>query len=782
MLRNRRLLQLLFAALCLLLTGALILRRFLFGPAVLLYKDIGTDSITAFYPDFVHLSRYIRSSGFPSWSFFVGMGQDLTCATGNLMWQPVSWLPAGWIASALALQHLAKVLIAGLLFFRFLQLHRLRFQAALLGSLLLSFSAYMSIGSCWYWFADDVVCFAAILLGIELALRQGRWLILAFAVAVAGMITPFHLYLCALLLSSYLPIRLFNQHGWQPQIIFTVSLKSAAVVILGIGLGAIVTLPYLHAVLNSPRGFEATSMAPILRAAPLFSFESSSHYVTALLRPFSNDILGTGTDFRGWKNYLEAPLTYCGLVSLLLLPQAFCGGTLRRRVIVILFLIAILIPVLLPWFRHLFWLFQGDYYRAYSLFWVLGAIILSMSVFSRYISDKGLRLWLLVVTTIVLVGILYAPFASVQSIIKPSVRSAVTILLIFYGLLLIAGEALKKQTLVAWLIVGLTAIELVQFSRVSISKRPTFRRDEVRGRAGDKDDIVEALRDLRSDNEKFYRIRKLDPSGSVLMFTVNDAMVFGYYGTSSYRSFNNVNYTNFLTGVGAIPPNSEVDTHWTTGLLNYPILSLFACEKYALVDDPVPLESAPQYELVKRYENGSLFRNKLFLPFGLAFDRYIREDDFLQLSVAERAEALLQAVILSNQTQPEQHSLAQIGLSDFKQGATTFSLEDTVAARRETALTLSSFSQTSFEGKISVNERSILVLQTPFDSGWHALQDGQTVPVSKVDFGLLGLNLNPGEHTIALHYRNPTLGAASIVTLVSFLILGLSVWRWPRIR
>ena len=213
MLRRRRLLQLLFAALCLLLAGGLILRRFLFGPAVLLYKDIGTDSITAFYPDFVHLSRYIRSYGFPSWSFFVAMGQDLACATGNLIWQPVSWLPADWIASALAWQHLAKVLIAGLLFFRFLQLHKLHFQAALLGSLLLSFSAYMSIGSCWYWFADDVVSFAAILLGIELALREGRWLILAFAVAVVGMITPFHLYLCALLLLSYLPIRLFSQHG-----------------------------------------------------------------------------------------------------------------------------------------------------------------------------------------------------------------------------------------------------------------------------------------------------------------------------------------------------------------------------------------------------------------------------------------------------------------------------------------------------------------------------------------------------------------------------------------
>ena len=101
--------------------------RFLFGNAVLLYKDIGSDSVNSYYPDFVHLSNYIRSQGFPSWSFYVGMGQDLAYATGYLIWQPVSWLPSDLIAPALVFQHLGKVLIAGLFFFRFLQLRRLQF-------------------------------------------------------------------------------------------------------------------------------------------------------------------------------------------------------------------------------------------------------------------------------------------------------------------------------------------------------------------------------------------------------------------------------------------------------------------------------------------------------------------------------------------------------------------------------------------------------------------------------------------------------------------------------
>src|SRR5262249_48077136 len=44
------------AGLCLLAVGALIFRDFLFDGAVLLYTDIGSDSINSYYPDFVSLS------------------------------------------------------------------------------------------------------------------------------------------------------------------------------------------------------------------------------------------------------------------------------------------------------------------------------------------------------------------------------------------------------------------------------------------------------------------------------------------------------------------------------------------------------------------------------------------------------------------------------------------------------------------------------------------------------------------------------------------------------
>lgn len=320
--------QLVVAGLCLLVLSASIFRDFLFGDALLLFKDAGSDSINDYYPSFVHLSDYVRNQGFPSWSFYTGMGQDLSYLAGYLILEPVTWLPRTLIAQALIFQHLAKILLAGLLFFAF-QLRGLRPAASLLGSLLLSFSAYMCMGTCWYPLADDVVCFSGLLFATEIALKRGRWFVLVPAVALLGAIDAFHLYLGALFLLLYVPARLFGQYGWQPRTVLRISLLLAGGATLGAGLSAILTLPNLYAIVNSPRGSGASSFAARLSSFPVFGFESRLHYVTAALRPFGNDILGTAEAFRGWQNYLEAPLTYCGLLCLVVIPQVFVGA--RRR-------------------------------------------------------------------------------------------------------------------------------------------------------------------------------------------------------------------------------------------------------------------------------------------------------------------------------------------------------------------------------------------------------------------------------------------------------------------
>ena len=773
-----------FAAGCLLLVSAFIFRDFLFGSSVLLYKDAGSDSINDYYPSFLHLSDYVRSHGFPSWSFSLGMGQDLSYLAGYLVLEPVTLLRKELIANALVYQHLAKILAAGLLLFGFLQLRGLKPVASLLGSLLVSFSAYMSMGTCWYPLADEVFCFSGLLFAIELTLKRGLWFMVVPAVALIGVIDAFHLYLCALFLVLYVPLRLFGGYGWRPRTLLRLALQLAGAAVLGAGLAAVLALPNLYAMLNSPRGPGASSFLTMVTSIPIFGVDSHLHYITAALRPFANDILGTAEGFRGWQNYLEAPPTYCGLVCLILLPQVFIGSTQRQRLVYAIFLAGVCILTIFPWFRYLFWAFQGNYYRAFSLFSVLGVIFLSATVFSRYHEGRRIKLWLLAATTIVVVGALYLPVPEMQSLIDATLKQQATFFLLGYAVLLAAGQLVRQTKLASYIIVVLVALELTLFDYLSVSaNRSTVSKEELKARVGYNDETVDALRDIKaSDDSSFYRVTKIRPSSLGVLPSLNDAMVFGYHGTPYYSSFNNLNYIEFLIATEAISPTSEMETRYSVGLLNAPMLALFAGEKYALVENPVFLQQTPQYEFVQQYGRDYLFRNTRFLPLGLTFERYITEASFRALPKQAKPEVLLRALVLTNESDAAKLGLKQIELSDLEQEVRTSSLDEIVALRRKTGLGMTSFAPTRIEGNVTTAENSVLVVQTPFDRGWQAFQDGQPTPTLKVDTGLLGVAIGSGAHRVALHYQTPFLALGGAVSLGSLLIFALAAWRWPRLK
>ena len=166
--RALRLVQLGLTAIVLLVLGLIVFRDFVFGHQVLLYKNIGDDSTNYYYPYLLLFSRYLRTDGLPMWSFHVGMGQNIFSGIGDLLFQPSIWFPPSAIAQLLVYQHLFHVLVAGLLFYGCLTLRGVNFCASLLGALFFSFSAFMCMGSCWLILANEAICIAFVLFGVEL--------------------------------------------------------------------------------------------------------------------------------------------------------------------------------------------------------------------------------------------------------------------------------------------------------------------------------------------------------------------------------------------------------------------------------------------------------------------------------------------------------------------------------------------------------------------------------------------------------------------------------------
>src|SRR5678815_6132393 len=149
------------------------------------------------------------------------------------------------------------------------------------------------------------------------------------------------------------------------------------------------------------------------------------------------------------------------------------------------------IPTLFPWFRYLFWLFQGDYHRTFSLFSILGLITLSMIAFSRYLVSGTLNLWLLGLTTFVLVVALYLPFDAVQRVLNHELRITATVQMLCFSCLLATGKLMKRQTLAAYLVLRLAAVELVLLDQVTVSMRKTVTKQELKDRVGYNDETID---------------------------------------------------------------------------------------------------------------------------------------------------------------------------------------------------------------------------------------------------------------------------------------------------
>jgi uncharacterized membrane protein YfhO len=259
-------------------------------------------------------------------------------------------------------------------------------------------------------------------------------------------------------------------------------------------------------------------------------------------------------------------------------------------------------------------------------------------------------------------------------------------------------------------------------------------------------------------------------------------MVFGYYGTPSYNSFNNLNYIRFLVAVDAIATdNIARDTKWSLGLLGYPLLSTFTCEKYVLTDNASDYETLGPYELIRTYGKISVFRNRLSLPFGLTFKRWFPEEQFLQLSRADKAEGLLHVVVLSDEKAANEYGVPELTLDELNRNLKDIPPEEQIGRLQAGAFDMHSFRETQIEGSVRADGKSILLFQMPFDPGWRVSVDDRATSPLRVDAGLLGVVLESGQHNVKLHYVPAFLGIGTPITIGCLVIFVLLFWKRPRL-
>jgi uncharacterized membrane protein YfhO len=741
-----------------------IFKDYLFADALYLFKDIGSDTITTFYPQMYHVAAYLEKEGLPTWSFAQGLGQNifpfsLSDPFTNLLYFADKDNLAYYIAHIEAL----KLALAALLFYGYLRTLSCTWETALIGGLCYGFSGFMVLGSGWYIFSTEGVYLAALLLAFERSLLRQDDRFLPLSIGFIAATQPFNLLPMGLFMILYGILRYADvQARFQTKDFLIWGAKLLLCAGIGLMLSSFFLVNELIMMAQSPRvGGESSQFKQLLSQSP-FQFSDTWTLKTIAARFFGNDLLGQGSNFTGSNNYLEAPTLYCGIGILILLPQFFLQANRKQRLLYGALLGFFVLALFLPFFRRLIWGFTGDYYRIFNLFVAISFIFLSVQALQKIWNEQKLNLPVLLATSFVWLLILMYPAkgnlklpngGAVAMKVDEMVRSlSVFFLLAHTGLIVFVKYSQGGvRQLLQYLSLALFVAELVAFGIFTLKKRPVITKKEYAQKIGYNDYSKDAVAHLQSIDPNFYRLSKNYPSGVAIHTSMNDAKVQGYYASASYSSFNQKYYIEFLTAMGLVNPKDETQTRWSPGVEPRPLLQILTSTKYRLIKGAGDEAAGPAYQRLHQVGDVVIYKNPNFLPLGFTYSQRVDPKLLASLEPIQRDIALLRAVAL------EQSELPQLPKDSILPAAnyTLDVLQADVNRLKADTLAISQFKNAHIKGKIKLTQPKFLFFSIPYDQGWALRVNQADKPIERANFGFWGVSLPAGEYEIELVYTPP---------------------------
>lgn len=750
----------------------IVFQDFISGEKVYLYKDIGSDSVNIYFPWLVHIGDYFRNNGVPTWSFAQGLGQNVfPLWLGDFFSDAISIMfSKEKLPYTLAIVEIIKIMLSGLVAFRYFTELKVSRFAAYIGGFLFAFCGYIILGGCWTIFSVEALYAMLILYGFERWLNHDRILWFVIGICFMAFLQPFFLFPYTLFLAVYIPVRYNDVAGAQWSRFPLFLAKTIGLSIIAVAISAYQLFPDLLQYIESPRvGGDATLITG-LKAKPMFGITDPFLRFTTTFRAFGSDMLGTGTDFKGWTNYLEAPLFYCGILSLVTFPQAFIGFTRRQKIAWGIFAAIFVLPVFFPYFRYAFWAFSGDYFRAYSLVVTLLLLMLAIQGLDHVLKTRKVNLILLGGTVAFLLFLLYTPAQEFDTAINTGMRSTSTLLILLYAGMLY-GLTTKNLANISTVLLALFCLfEAIFYSSTTINERDAITGKELSEKVGYNDYTIDAVKYIKEHDKGFYRISKDYQSGPAVHASFNDPKIQGYFGNTSYHSFNQINYVRFLGGMGLINTKDELQTRWLRGLWERPLLLSLTGNKYILAKNPAPHLKTFGYDSIAMFGNVSLFRNNYAEPLAVTYGVGIDEQTFRRFSPGLKDIYLYKGCVIDSGDNEAAAAIPKLNLADtayppvmdtYFQGARELSKKN---------LEITSFKENHITGDITTQSPQILCFTIPYDEGWHATVNGKETRIHRVNLGFSGIILAAGKNTIDIKFTPRYMKQGGMVSLLSIIL------------
>ena len=652
-----------------------------------------------------------------------------------------------------------KYAVAGVCAFIWLRRYIDDFRFALLGALLYTFSGFQAGNMVFYHFHDAVAFFPLFLLGVDAAVHDKKWGVMAAAVGINALVNWNFFVGEVIFVILYYIVRydvikrLKKKEG---NAVLKEVLHCLAEGLLGGGIAAIILLPSVMTMLGNTR----INNHIVGKDALVFSSGDYVQFFRALFFPGEPLHYSSAVSKTNWYS-INAYLPLVGVIPVIVLWKHTPKGYGWLRTILVIALVTALIPFL----NNIFVLLNEEPYRRWYYMPILLMSLAASLVLKDAKDDEVLRNSLkkgslLGIAAIVCVCgfLLVYPWESDGTIGIYQERQF--LLLTFMGiaglimLYLFAGILCRKKTGTLLLIVGVLGYSLTNIVlNISIHQK---KNDGWNSSAEVYSSIIESVRNLKP-NVLPYR------------YTLWD-------------SYNNRNMTNSMTSV-----NSFISTVDNGIFEFYDAILMHRHTGSPTGQDGIADLLSSRYTVSARRLNKPLVQTietlkgpvyvydigESALPIGFGYDSYVTRSEFDDYPYrSDLGYVMLRTLVVNDADEAEVSAY----LMHYDLSRASFSrAEKTADLRKRRASSSENFhaDTTSFGADFYADQAQAVFFSVPYSKRWTASVNGEPARILNIN-GLMAVLVQEGQNQIEFTYDisvNVIAGAISMLSLAAELVL-----------
>ncbi len=769
---------------------ALITAACLFVPYMIMSEGYFT-----FYGDFnvqqipfYQMCHQAIRDGNVNWNWLTDLGSDFVGSYAfYLLGSPFFWItlvfPNSFVPYLMGPLLILKFACAALTGYLYIRRFTKTSYAASLGGLLYAFSGFSIYNIFFNHFHEAIIVFPLLLLAIEVLITENRRGVFALAVAFCAITNYFFFFGMVVFCIIYFFVRLTSKAITVKLSRFFVFVFEA---VLGLALSAILLIPALNAVMGNER------ISNILMGWNGITYGKEQIYLNVIQCFFFPPDIPARPVFFPEANVKWSSLG--GWLPVFSMTGFFTWFKLRekswlKRVLAICVLCA-MVPIL----NSAFYAFNTSYYARWFYMPVLMISLATVMLTedSKVDFSSGWR-WTTVITLafVLVIGFFPQKSSDGELIFGLYTQSDSGMYIVrFWITSLIALICLPMQKLLFEVLKGnrskfykgaiaCVCIISILYGNVFIATGRTHSYEI-------KDIMIDSLieGEVYLNDETNFRIDVYDGVD-------NTGMYLGLPTINAFHSVVSPSIMEFYDYIGverSVASRPDTDVPAIRSLLSVKYL-LNRTDGDSFVDENGEALMSG-FEYIKTSGNYYIYENKNYVPYGFSYDYYMSYDFCDEYSKSNRSRLMLKAILLTDE-QIEKYSeymtdidtLTTSGLyasDDISLSFADTAMATDAAALRETAADNFVIDNNGFAASVTRDKKSLVFFSVPYDEGWTATVNGNTVQIEKVNAGFMAVAVDEGTSEIRFDYQNTGVSLGVTITLsatVIFIVyLLVSLW------